>query len=56
MSQRNRRNNGTDVHPVGLRAEMVDHFVHEGVDDLRAGHRGIDMVCIGFIEVDHGVA
>src|ERR1035437_2944677 len=35
---------------------MVDHFVHEGVDDLRAGHRGIVMVCIGFVEVDHGVA
>jgi hypothetical protein len=24
------------VHPVGLRAEMVDHLVREGVNDLRA--------------------
>ena len=45
-----------DVHPVGLRAGVVDHFVREGVDDLRAGHRGVDMVCIGFIEVAHNVA
>ena len=35
---------------------MVDHLVYEGVDELRAGHRDLDMVCVGFIEVDHCVA
>jgi len=29
---------------------------HEGVDDLRASHRGMDLVGVGFVEVDHGVA
>ncbi len=45
-----------NVHRIGLRAQMVDHLFHDGVDHLRPGHRGIHILCVGFVHVDHGMS